>query len=106
MTLKSPFSVPPYRVENKCKDVVVQLIPAPLIARRADSLYADYLGPGEWTPYAWDEPTLPNKLQVRVRAQALLGVLAAAACAEALPLLALSLEHFCCCRSKVAAPAS
>ena len=67
ITLKSPTSVSPYRVENACKDVVVQLIQAPLIARVKKHLFFDDLKPGEGTPYAWDEPMMPNKLQVWVR---------------------------------------
>ena len=39
----------------------------PLVFRRSSKLYVDNLQPGEVMPYAWDEPTMLNKIRVQVR---------------------------------------
>jgi hypothetical protein len=66
VTLKSPSSVPPYRIENGCKDVQLYFIQLPLVARPDSKRYIDNLPPGEAMPYAWDEPTLRNQIRVQV----------------------------------------
>jgi hypothetical protein len=67
VTLKSPASVPPYRIENACKDVQLFFVQVPMVFREQGNLYVDSLQPGESMPYAWDEPTLLTKLRVQAK---------------------------------------
>lgn len=67
VTLKSPASVPPYRIENACKDVHLFFVQVPMVFREQGNLYVDSLQPGESMPYAWDEPTLLTKLRVQAK---------------------------------------
>lgn len=67
VTLKSPSSVPPYRIENLCKDVQLFFVQVPLVFRAEGNQYVDYLNPRETMPYAWDEPTLLPKLRVQAK---------------------------------------
>ncbi len=67
VTLKSPASVPPYRIENACKDVHLFFVQVPMVFREQGNLYVDSLQPGESMPYAWDEPTLVTKLRVQAK---------------------------------------
>ena len=67
VTLKSPFSVPPYRIENFCKDVKLVFAQVPLVYRSDGEQYVDFLDPKEVMPYAWDEPTALAKLRVQAK---------------------------------------
>lgn len=67
VTLKSPASVPPYRIENLCKDVQLFFVQVPLVFRTEGNQYVDFLNPRETMPYAWDEPTLLPKLRVQAK---------------------------------------
>lgn len=67
VTLKKPSSVPPYRIENLCKDVQLFFVQVPLVFRADGKQYVDCLNPKEVMPYAWDEPTLAPKLRVQAK---------------------------------------
>jgi len=67
VTLKSPSGVPPYRIENLCKDVQLFFVQVPLVFRPHGSQYVDSLKPCEVMPYAWDEPTMLTKLRVQAK---------------------------------------
>lgn len=67
VTLKRPSSVPPYRIENLCKDVQLFFVQVPLVFRANGNQYVDFLNPRETMPYAWDEPTLLPKLRVQAK---------------------------------------
>lgn len=67
VTLKDPASVPPYRIENMCKDVQLYCVQVPLVFREEGRLYMDGLKPGDVMPYAWDEPTMLTKLRVQAK---------------------------------------
>lgn len=67
VTLKSPSGVPPYRIENLCKDVQLFFVQVPLVFRPHGNQYVDSLKPCEIMPYAWDEPTMLTKLRVQAK---------------------------------------
>lgn len=69
VTLKSPGSVSPYRIENACKDVCLAAIQTSLLRLESGKRgwYCDILKPGQAMPYAWDEPTRRNLVRVQVR---------------------------------------
>lgn len=67
VTLKKPSSVPPYRIENLCKEVQLFFVQVPLVYRADGKQYVDCLNPKEVMPYAWDEPTLAPKLRVQAK---------------------------------------
>ena len=67
VTLKKPTSVPPYRIENMCKEVQLFFVQVPLVFRVDGKQYVDCLNPREVMPYAWDEPTLLPKLRVQAK---------------------------------------
>ena len=67
VTLKRPSSVPPYRIENLCKDVQLFFVQVPLVFRADGNQYVDFLNPRETMPYTWDEPTLLPKLRVQAK---------------------------------------
>ena len=66
MTFKSRFSLPPYRIENHCAQVVVWFAQATL---KANDKNWNKLTPrkgGNSLAYAWDEPSFEHKLLVQV----------------------------------------
>ncbi len=68
ITFKNRLSVPPYRIENQCKDVVVYFAQSSLVTQRDKwnwLLPSENQG-GASMPYAWDEPNLDHALQVQV----------------------------------------
>ncbi|KAL6785838.1 hypothetical protein ACKKBG_A00370 [Auxenochlorella protothecoides x Auxenochlorella symbiontica] len=67
VTLKALGSVPPYRIENRCKDVDLVFIQLPLVFRPNSRHFMDRLSPGQVMAYAWDQPMLMNKLRVQAR---------------------------------------
>ena len=67
VTLKKPTGVPPYRIENLCKDVQLFFVQVPLVFRADGKQYVDCLNPKEVMAYAWDEPTLLPKLRVQAK---------------------------------------
>lgn len=72
ITFKSRLSVPPYRIENLCKDVVVFFAQAGLAGQRDkwNWLLPSATGQAASMAYAWDEPTSDHILQVQVRSAA------------------------------------
>ena len=67
MTFKSRHSLPPYRIENQCAQVVIWFAQGAL---KGSSTRWNLLTPrqgGNSLPYAWDEPALEHKLLVHVR---------------------------------------
>lgn len=67
MTFKSRYSLPPYRIENQCSQVVCWFAQGAL---KGSNERWNVLTPrqgGNSLAYAWDEPTLEHKLLVHVR---------------------------------------
>ena len=67
VTFKSRLSVPPYRIENMCSDVVVFFAQAPIASLRNVWNWLTPRAGGNKMAFAWDEPTQQHRLQVRVR---------------------------------------
>ena len=66
VTFKSRLSVPPYRIENMCSDVVVFFAQAPIASLRNVWNWLTPRAGGNKMAFAWDEPTQQHRLQVRV----------------------------------------
>ncbi len=67
VTFKSRHSLPPYRIENHCEDVVCWFAQGAL---KGSNTRWNVLTPrqgGNSLAYAWDEPSLEHKLLVHVR---------------------------------------
>ncbi|KAK9815754.1 hypothetical protein WJX72_009012 [[Myrmecia] bisecta] len=65
VTFKSPLSVPPYRIENHCEDVIVFFAQD---AVHRDRTKWNWLEPrlgGAAMAYAWDEPNMEHRLRVQ-----------------------------------------
>ena len=67
ITFKSRLSVPPYRIENKTKDVMIYFAQAGVAGDRERWNWLRPTAGGCALPYAWDEPKLSHKMQVQVR---------------------------------------
>jgi hypothetical protein len=69
VTFKSRYSLPPYRVENLCSDVVVWYCQEALKFQQSKWNWLAPRPGGNSMAYAWDEPTLDHRLRVHVRAR-------------------------------------
>ena len=66
ITFKSPRSIPPYRIENNCDDVIVWFAQTAVAWDRNKWNWLRPRAAGACMAYAWDEPILQHKLTIQV----------------------------------------
>ena len=66
VTFKSRLSVPPYRIENMCSDVVIFFAQAAIASTRNVWNWLTPRPGGNKMAYAWDEHSQEHRLQIRV----------------------------------------
>ena len=64
ITLKSRHSIPPYRIENRCKKVAIRLRQAAHEGARGSAFW-DEVGPNSNMNFAWDEPQGKHNVEVQ-----------------------------------------
>lgn len=72
VTFKSHRTLPPYRIENQCNNVVFSVAQAAMLHQSHSDIVFNRLDPGDSTAFAWDEPNARHTLhlcaQLQVRA--------------------------------------
>ena len=70
MTFKSPNSMPPYRIENRCDDVFISFAQMAVARQGSEEKNMwNWLHPregGSSMAYAWDEPVKEHRMRVQV----------------------------------------